>query len=87
LNILYRFEGNMRPRLFAGLLYGDKSLRLVPGFRINPLPNIDVYFALPVNLGSKDGHYYQNSQIINDQLRPISLLLYVTFSGSLQVNR
>jgi len=84
INFLYRFGGRWNPRFYTGLLYAarEESLSLIPGFRISPVSNIDIYFAVPVALGNREGHYYQSSRNIKNELRPFSVLLYITFSGS-----
>jgi len=86
LNILYRFGGSINPRIFTRLLYGDDSVSLIVGLRINPFPNIEVYFAIPMVFGKENGHYYQDSFNILNQHRPFSFLLYITFRGSVRAN-
>ncbi|MCL2231314.1 MAG: hypothetical protein FWC01_09490, partial [Treponema sp.] len=85
-NLLFRLGGNLNPRLFTRLLYGDESVSLVAGFRINPFPNMELYFAIPMVFGNKEGHYYENSFNILNQHRPFSLILYVSFNGGVRVS-
>jgi len=80
LNVLYRYNGWGNPRFFTRFLYGDESVSLIPGMRITPFPNTEVYLALPMAFGN--GHYYKTSENIKGEHRPVSLLLYVTFRGS-----
>ena len=93
-NILYRFKVKTNPRLFARIRYSadENSVSIIPGLRITPFSNMEVYFAVPMALGSKDGFYYKDSMIdLNllkpqTQPRPFSFLLYVTFSGSVRAS-
>jgi len=82
LNMLYRFDGKGNPRFFTRILYApmQESVRLVPGFRLSPLPHVETYLAVPMALGRKDGYYYRHTSDINN--RPFSVMLYVTISGS-----
>jgi len=85
-NLLYRFDTKGSPRFYTRLLYTarEESLSLVPGFRFTPFSNINVYFAVPMALGNKEGFYYQDSRNIKNEIRPLSVILSVTFSGSVQ---
>jgi hypothetical protein len=81
-NMLFRFNGKWRPRFFTQVLYSplQKSTRLVPGFRLSPLPHVEAYLAVPMALGDKDGYYYKHTY---DRLdRPFSVMFYVSISGS-----
>jgi len=82
LNILYRFGGSVNPRLFTTFHYGDNSFRLIPGVRITPLTNIEIYLAVPMAFG--DGHYYNELENYRYEKRPFSILLYVNFNGSVR---
>jgi len=86
LNLLYRLDGKINPRLFTRILYGDESYSLVTGVRVSPLSNMEIYFAIPMVLGNKDSHYYKNSFNILDQHRPFSFVFYISFSGSVKAN-
>jgi len=83
LNFLYRFNGRGSPRFFSGIVYSyaEESASFVPGFRLNPFPNIELYLAAPMALGSKEGHYYRNAVNVKNEIRPFSIVLYITFSG------
>lgn len=85
-NLLYRLDGNLNPRVFAKILYGDESYSLVTGLRITPFSNTEIYFAIPMVLGSKDGHYYKDSFNVLNQHRPFSFVLYVSFTGSVSAS-
>ena len=84
MNVIYRFSGKGDPRFFTQVLYspGQLSARLVPGFRITPLKHIEVYFAVPMALGDKNGYYYKNTA--DPTNRPSSIMLYVTLKDSVQ---
>jgi len=88
LNLLCRFNVKMSPRLFTGLRYSitENSVSLIPGIKLTVLPNLEVYFAVPMALGSKDGLYYKESVNVREQLRPLSFLLYITFSGNVRAS-
>ena len=86
-NLLYRlpgFAGN--PRFFLQALYApaQNTAQLVPGFRINILPHTELYVALPMALGSRDGFYYRNPIDIEDRRRPFSLVMLITLRGSVR---
>jgi len=87
LNLLYRFDGKINTRVFARILYGDESYSLLAGIRINPLSNLEIYFAVPMALGNKDGYYYKNAHNILDQHRPFGFILYVSFTGGISVSK
>jgi hypothetical protein len=83
-SILYRFSALGDPRFFVSVSYlpSQASAQLIPGFRITPISNIEVYLAVPMALGSKDSYYYNHTaDVIN---RPFSVMLYVTLSDSVQ---
>ncbi|MDR1838175.1 MAG: hypothetical protein LBQ93_01115 [Treponema sp.] len=88
LNILYRFEGKINPRFFIQTLYAvqEKSAQLIPGIRINPWSNIQLYFAVPITFGSKEGYYYLNPVITDRDNNPrrFAAVLLLTFSGNLR---
>lgn len=85
LNLLYRFKVRLDPRLFLRVRYSidENSASIIPGIRLTPFSNLEVYFAVPVALGSKDGCYYRDS--VNGH--PFSFMLYITFSGSVRASR
>jgi hypothetical protein len=86
LNLLYRFGGKLNPRFFTQVLYAplQSSAQVIPGFRITPLSNIEIYLAVPMSLGKKSGYYYQNSVDHTNTNRPFSIMLLVTLKGSVQ---
>ena len=96
LNLLYRFDGKWSPRLFTAMRYAstdtlpsgelvnEASFSLIPGFRITPFPNLDVYIAMPVAVGK--GYYFRTAENVKYEHRPLSLLLYVTFRGGVQAS-
>ena len=84
LNLLYRPGGRGEPRLFLQTLYApmQESIRLVPGFRLRPWQHIELYLAVPVALGNKNGYYY--SYTADPDNRPFSVVMLITLSGSVQ---
>ena len=85
LNLIYRFDGKGSPRVFIQSLYApqQKSAHLVPGFRISPWTHAELYLAVPMSLGSRDGYYYSHTE---DPLnRPFSVVLMLTLKGRAQV--
>ena len=83
-NLLYRFSGWGNPRLFARFLYGDDSFSFIPGIRLTPFQNLEIYLALPLAFGN--GHYKTEAVNFRGEIKPVSLLLYVTFKGDLRAN-
>lgn len=90
LNLLYRFSGWGNPRFFTRFLYGDRSVSLIPGIRITPFTNMEIYFALPLAFGREDSYYYKDfrKQHVNKdgEFRPFNFLLYITFRGSVRAS-
>ena len=84
LNLLYRFSGKMNPRAFIRMRYSatEDAINLVPGFRFTPFANINVYFAVPVTFGNKDSYFFEDSKNVRGEIRPMSFLLYINFSGT-----
>ena len=84
LNLLYRFGGKLNPRLFVQALYApeQKSARLVPGLRLSPWPHMELYFAVPMALGARDGYYYKKTADPHD--RPFSLVFLLSLKGSVR---
>ena len=80
-NLIYRFDAKSNPRLFIQALYAqkDRSAQLVPGVRLNPFPHSELYIAVPMSLGSKDGYYYYNTPDLNN--RPFCIVLLLTLKG------
>jgi hypothetical protein len=81
-NFLYRIEGKGSPRIFTSVNFStaENSYQVVPGFKFTPFDNIEVYCAVPMALGSKDGYYYRHNA--DPQNRPFSIMLLVTLTGS-----
>jgi hypothetical protein len=88
LNLTYKFGGKTNPSLFAQMLYApfENSIQLIPGFKINPWSHIEVYLAVPMSLGSKEGYYYKNTYTTDDEGGPIPFCVILLFklSGSIQ---
>jgi hypothetical protein len=84
LNLIYRFGGKGKPRLFTQVLYApmQDSAQLIPGFKLNPWEHIDIYFAVPMALGNKEGYYYKHNE--DPKNRPFSMMLLVTLKGSIK---
>jgi hypothetical protein len=88
LNLLYRLCGKCNSRLFTQFYYSlsEDSAQLIPGFRLNPWPNVEFSFAAPLALGSKDAYYYKNT-VYNGSLNqplPFAIVFLFTLSGSVQ---
>jgi len=83
-NLLYRIDWKGSPRIFTSVKYStaENSIQAVPGFKFTPLDNIEVYFAVPMELGKKDVYIkpgYYNDDPTN---RPFSITMLVTLKGS-----
>jgi len=81
-NFLYRISGKGSPRLFTSVNYSvaENSAQLIPGFKFTPFKHIEVYCAVPMALGNKEGYYYTHNADL--QNRPFSIMLLVTLTGS-----
>jgi len=88
LNLRYKLGGKWNSRLFTQFLYEafENSARLTPGFTLNPLPHIEIYLAVPMALGDKDGYYRQHTLTVDLQNRPVPfrIMLLISLSGSIQ---
>ena len=89
LNLIYRLDSWGNPRLLLRALYEQKegSARLMPGLRLTPWPNTELYMAASVPIGK--GHYFRGSNnpldpLAGDAKRPLSFLLTFTLRGSVQ---
>ena len=89
LNMIYRLDFWGNPRLFLRALYEQKegSARIMPGVRLAPWPNTELYMAASLPMGS--GHYFSGSNnpidpLTRDARRPVSFLLTFTLQGSVQ---
>jgi len=86
-NILYRFQGKGNPRLFIQSRHAiqEDSAQFTSGITINPWPHIQLYLAVPMTLGSKDGYYYKNPAIVDREGHPrrFAVVLVLSLSGSL----
>jgi hypothetical protein len=82
LNIRYKPSWLPKTELLLQYLHGfsENTVQLVPGFRITPLSNMNLYVAVPMALGSKEGTYYKDN--IDEKNRPFSIVVMLTFSGS-----
>jgi len=65
LNLLYRPFEKGNPRIFFRLLYNPTydSAQIMPGIRYSPLRHTELYLAVPIALGNKEGYYYNNTFI------------------------
>jgi hypothetical protein len=82
-NVIFR-PGIIGMRIFCQLLYGieEETAQLVPGISIKPGDLITATLTVPMALGSREGKYYDhNADTAN---RPFSIMLGITFSGSLK---
>jgi len=88
LNLNYRFGGETNPSLFSQIryIYFEDSMKWITGFRINPLPHIEVYLAVPMILGSEDGFYYKEDPYTRGDNGPIrfNIILVVRVTGNMQ---
>lgn len=84
LNIRYKPFWLKKTELFVSYLHGfsENTAQLVPGFRVTPFSNMNIYVAVPMALGSKDGTYYTSN--VDEENRPFSIIFLVSFSGSLR---
>jgi len=84
LNLVYRFGWRWAPRIFAQTRYSvlEESALFIPGFNLTPFQNLVFYFAVPMALGNRDGHYYRNTGDSNN--RPFSVVLLLSLSGSVK---
>jgi len=81
-SFLYRIDGRGSPRIFTSVNFStaENSYQVVPGFKFTPLSDIEVYVAVPMALGNKDGYYYtHNADAYN---RPFSITMLITLTGS-----
>ena len=89
LNLLYRFGGKANPRIFiqARCAPLQNTAQLIPGFRLNPWSNIELYLAVPMALGSETGYYFKNT-ITTDSFQnrplPFSVMLLLTLRGAVK---
>jgi hypothetical protein len=89
-NLMYRLWDKGNLRFYLSTLYApsQKSSRLVPGLRLNPLPNIELYFAVPMTFGETDGYYYKNTVTTAEKSGghplPFAVLFMITLSGGVQ---
>jgi len=88
LNLAFRPGWKGQPRLFVQTLFApmENSFRVVPGFTLNPWPNVELYFAVPMAIGSKDGYYWLNTVNEDNSGRPLpfSISLLLNLNGSVQ---
>ena len=84
LNLIYRFRVKTSPRLFVQAFYapGEDSALLVPGIRLSPLSHTELYLAVPMALGKRDGYYYSNTP--DPDNRPFCIVLLLKLNGSVR---
>lgn len=87
-NVLYRFRGRANPRLFVQALYApaENSAQLVPGFRLTPWEHLELYFAVPMALGCRNGHFYRNPADPQGN-RPFSIVMLITLTGNIRIGQ
>jgi len=87
-NMAWRPWDKGNPRFFVQALYlpEQNSARLIPGFRLTPLPNLDINFTVPMALGKKTGYYYSHTVSVDDKGKPLpfAIALLVTLKGNIQ---
>ena len=90
-NVLCRLRGKGSPRLFFQTLYapGQESAQLVPGFRLSPWNHVEFYFAIPMAVGRRDGHYYSNTADPRNLSppRPFCIVMMVTLKGNIKIGQ
>ncbi|MCL2265213.1 MAG: hypothetical protein FWC22_04135 [Treponema sp.] len=87
-NFLYRLGGKIKPNVFTNIIFahlpsGENSISFIPGVRITPLPDLDVYLALPMVFGDDLG-FFNNMAFLKN--KPLSLLLFVNLKGSYNIS-
>jgi hypothetical protein len=82
LNALYRFGGNANLKFFTSFFYApmQESIQLVPGITFTPFSLGEIYLAVPMSLGLKDGYYSKYTADPNS--RVFSIIFYIKLSGS-----
>jgi len=87
LNLLYRFRGKGSVRFFVQTLYApeEQSAQVTPGFRISPWQHLELYFAVSMALGNKEGYYYQNPADPQNWGRPFTFTMLFTLKGSVKM--
>ena len=88
LNLFYRLGGARGPRLFVQSHYNpeQRTAQLVPGLRLTPWEHLEFYFAVPMVLGDRSGHFYLNTAdpIYN---RPFAIVMLVTLRGTVRIGQ
>jgi hypothetical protein len=86
LNIQYKPWSKGNPRLFLRTRFApmENSTQIIPGFRLTPWRNIDLYFSVPMGLGNRDGFYHNNTVNKSDEKKPLpfSVIFSVRVGGS-----
>ena len=84
LNLVYRFSGKGSPRAFIQAKYApmERTARLVPGFRFTPFRHTELYIAVPMALGEREGFYYSSTPDIDN--RPFCVVLLLTIRGAVR---
>ena len=93
-NLQYKPMTKGDPRFFLQALYAleGSTAQLVPGFRLSPLPHMELYLALPMALGGKDGYYSVNTVTVTDKENedrtakplPFAVIFLVTLKGNVR---
>ena len=89
LNLLYRFGGRGNPRFFIQALYApeERSAQLIPGFRLSPWQHLELYLAVPMVLGDKDGHFFNYPPDPLHRDRTFTIVMLLTLSGSVRMGQ
>jgi hypothetical protein len=88
LSLSLRLADKGQPRLFLQTFFAplENSYSVIPGFSLNPWSNIELYLAVPMAFGSKDGYYYSNTINADSNGRPLpfSIMLLLNLNGSVR---
>jgi len=87
-NVIYRLGRRTGPRLFLQTFYApvQRSAQVIPGFRVTPWEHLELYFAVPMSLGNRGGHYYINTAdpVSN---RPFAIVMLATLRGNIRIGQ
>lgn len=87
LNLVYRFGGKANPRVFLQSRYApaQNTAQLIPGFRISPWQYLELYIAVPMALGDREGYYYTHNYL-DPKNRPFSVMMLLRLRGSVRAS-
>ena len=87
-NLSYRPWDRFDLRFFFRTLYApvQNSAQVIPGLRLRPWPHVEVYLAVPMGLGSRDGYYRENTMTVTNEPNPLpfAVVFLVTLSGGVR---